>query len=245
MKLLATLALAAGFAFAPNALAQDAEAIKAALRKKFPDAPIEGVRKVPYGNLFEVTGGGEILYTDANTTFLIVGGQLIDARTRENMTELRMRQVNAIKFDTLPLESAIKITRGTGARKIAIFEDPNCGYCKRIERELAAVPDLTVYVFLYPILSPDSTEKAKQVWCSPDRQKAWLDLMLKDTRPTAVSTCDNPIEKVLAFGQARRINATPTIVFEDGDRVAGMLAPDAFETKLKDAAKPVKGASAK
>lgn len=245
MKTLAAIAIAACFAAAPHAQAQEPDQVRAALKKKFPDAPIDAVRKVPYGNLFEVTGGGEILYTDAGTSFLIVGGQLIDAKSRENVTEQRMRQVNAIKFDTLPLESAIKIVRGTGARKIAIFEDPNCGYCKRIERELAAVPDLTMYVFLYPILSPDSIEKSKQVWCSPDRQKAWLDYMLKDEKPKASAACDNPIDKVLAFGQARKINATPTIIFEDGDRVAGMLAPEAFEAKLKEAGKPAKGASAK
>ncbi len=234
MKNLASLAAALLLALPLAAAAQDAEAIKSALKKKFPDAPIEAVRKVPYGNLYEVIGQGEILYTDGETSFLIVGGSLIDAKTRENVTEQRMRQVNAIAFDSLPLDSAIKIVRGNGSRRVAVFEDPNCGYCKRLERDLAGVKDLTMYVLLYPILSPDSLEKSKAVWCSKDRAKAWLDLMLKDERPAAAN-CDTPIDKVLAYGQSKRISGTPTMIFEDGERLPGAVPMAQFEQRLKDA----------
>ena|SRR5688572_6254046 len=213
-------------------LAQDAEQIKAQLKKKFPDAPVDTVRKIPYGNLYEATSGNEIFYTDDKTTFLLVG-TLVDTKTKENVTEQRMRQLTAVKFDTLPLDSAVKIVRGNGSRKVAIFADPNCGYCKKFERDLLAVSDITVYVFLYPILSPDSVEKSKAVWCSADRATAWLDLMTKNTPPTAGTKCDtSAIEKALAFGRSKRVQGTPTIFFEDGERVPGAMPVAQFEKKL-------------
>ncbi|HQZ44823.1 MAG TPA: DsbC family protein [Usitatibacteraceae bacterium] len=220
--------------------AQDLERVKSELRKKFPDAQIETARKSGYGGLVEVTGGGEVFYTDEKTSFLLLGS-LIDTKTRENVTEARVRKLSAVKFDTLPLASAIKIVRGNGSRRIAIFEDPNCGYCKRFEHEIAAgVTDLTMYVFLYPILSPDSMEKSKAVWCAPDRAKAWLDLMLKDTAPAGGKACETPIDTLIAFGREKRISGTPTIFFEDGERVPGVMPIPALEKRLADAkaAKP-------
>lgn len=228
-------ALAAGLFAAligSSALAQDAEQVKSALRKKFPEAPVDAVRKVPYGNLYEVTAGGEIFYTDDKTSFILVG-TLVDTKSKENVTEQRLRQVNAVKFENLPLDAAIKIVRGNGSRRVAIFEDPNCGYCKRFERDLQGISDITVYVFLYPILSPDSLEKSKAIWCSPDRGQAWLDYMVRNTNPTGGTKCDTAaIDKALAFGREKRIQGTPTIFFEDGDRVPGAMPIAQFEKKL-------------
>ncbi len=226
-------------ALAVPAAAQDLDRVKSDLRKKFPDAQVDTVRKSGYGGLLEVTGGGEVFYTDEKTSFLLLGS-LIDTKTRENVTEARQRKLSAIKFDSLPLESAIKVVRGNGSRKIAIFADPNCGYCKRFERELVNVNDITVYTFLYPILSPDSTEKAKAVWCAPDRSKAWMDLMLKDSVPSGGAACETPIDKLMAFGRDKRIGGTPTISFEDGERVPGTMPMASFEKRLADAkaAKP-------
>jgi thiol:disulfide interchange protein DsbC len=241
MKMLPALAIAAFTAFlALGSQAQDTEQIKSALRKKFPDAPIDSVRKIPYGPLYEVIGSGEILYTDAATTFLFAGGALIDTKTRENITEVRMRSLNAVKWETLPLESAIKIVRGNGTRKFAIFEDPNCGYCKKFERDIAHLDDVTMYVFLTPILSPDSAAKSKAVWCSADRGKAWLDLMIRDVSPPGDGKCDTPIDKILAFSNAKKIQGTPTIFFEDGERVPGAMPAAQFDQKLT----AVKGMSA-
>jgi thiol:disulfide interchange protein DsbC len=234
MNLLASLAATLAIFLALPAAAQDLERIKSDLRKKFPEAQFDVLRKSGYGNLIEVSGGGEVFYTDEKTTFLLLGS-IIDTKTRENVTEARVRKLSAIKFDALPLESAVKVVRGNGSRRIAIFEDPNCGYCKRFERELANVTDLTMYVFLYPILSPESTVKAKAVWCAPDRSKAWLDLMLKDVAVAAAPACENPIDKVLAFGHEKRITGTPTIFFEDGERVPGAMPIAAFEKRLADA----------
>ena len=235
MNLLASLSAAfLVLALGLPAAAQDLDRIKSDLRKKFPDAQIDSVRKSGYGGLIEVTGGGDVFYTDEKTTFLLLGS-LVDTKTRENVTEARVRKLSAIKFDALPLESAIKIVRGNGSRRIAIFADPNCGYCKRFERDLAGVTDLTMYVFLYPILSPDSTDKSKAVWCAPDRGKAWLDMMLKDSMPGGPATCETPIDKIVAFGREKRISGTPTIFFEDGERVPGAMPIAAFEKRLADA----------
>ena len=231
-RILATalLAVAAGI----PAFAQDAEAVKSALKKKFPEAPIDTVRKVPYGNLYEVVGNGEIYYTDDKTTFLLIG-TLVDVKTKENVTEARQRQVNAVKFENLPLDSAFKIVRGNGSRKVAIFADPNCGYCKRFERDLLGINDITVYTFLYPILSPDSMEKSKQIWCSADRGQAWIDYMTKNAALKGDGKCDTSgIDKALAFGKEKRVTGTPTIFFEDGERVPGAMPIAQFEKKISN-----------
>jgi thiol:disulfide interchange protein DsbC len=239
MNFIASLAAAfLALCLALPAAAQDLERVKADLRKKYPDAPIDTVRKSGYGGLLEVTGGGEIFYTDEKVTFLLLGS-LVDTKTKENVTEARVRKLSAITFDSLPLESAIKIVRGNGSRRIAIFEDPNCGYCKRFEADLAKVSDITVYMFLYPILSAESTAKSKAVWCAPDRAKAWLDLMLKDATPANDGSCQTPIDKVIAFGREKRITGTPTIFFEDGERVPGAIPMAMLEKRLAEA-KPAK-----
>lgn len=227
-------ALALGFLLASPAGAQDVDKIKADLKKKFPDAAIENVRKTPYGGLFEVSGAGEVFYTDEKVSFLVLGS-IVDTKTRENVTEARARKLSAVKFESLPLESAVKIVRGNGLRKVAIFADPNCGYCKRFERDLIGVNDITVYVFLYPILSPDSVNKSKAVWCSADKGKAWLDIMLKDVMPTNEITCENPVDKLLAYGKDKRITGTPTLIFEDGERIPGAMPLAAFEKRIAEA----------
>jgi thiol:disulfide interchange protein DsbC len=212
---------------------KDTDRVKAELKKRIPEANVDTVRKIPYGGLYEVVAGGDIFYTDAKGEFL-VAGSIIDLKTKENVTEARMRQVNAIKWDTLPLDSAIKIVRGNGSRKIAIFEDPNCGYCKRLERDLQGVTDLTMYVFLYPILSPDSIEKSKMVWCAADRSKAWLDHMVRDAAITGDAKCTTPVDQLLALGQSKRVTGTPTIVFENGDRVPGAIPMAELEKKFAE-----------
>ena len=220
------------FAFALPAGAQDAsETVKVELKKRIPEVAIESVRKIPFGNLYEVVTGGEIIYTDEKASFIVLGS-IVNIMTKENVTEVRMRQINRVNFADLPLDSAIKIVRGNGARKVAIFEDPNCGYCKRFERDLAGVTDITVYVFLYPILSESSMAKSKAVWCAPDRAKAWLDTMVRDMVVNDGSCPAGPIEKNLAFGQSKRIQGTPTIIFEDGERVPGVMSMADFEKKL-------------
>jgi thiol:disulfide interchange protein DsbC len=234
-NLVRSLFVLAALALAFPAAAQDAGArIRAAIAKSLPDMKVDAVRKAGYGNLYEVILGGEIYYTDESGSYL-VNGQLIDLRTRENVTEQRMRVINRVEFGQLPLDSAFKIVRGNGSRKVAMFADPNCGYCKRFERDLLGVNDITVYVFLYPILAPDSVEKSKVVWCSADRGKAWLDHMVKDLPIQGEAKCATPIEKNLAFGHEKKISGTPTLIFEDGDRIPGAMPIADFEKKLATA----------
>ena len=241
-KLFLAVALAA--LLVPAFAADESEQVKAAFKKKFPEVSIDAVRKVPYGNLYEINAGGEVFYTDEKTSYLFLGS-IVDTKTKENVTDIRTRQLNAVKFDALPLDSAIKITRGNGMRKVAIFEDPNCGYCRRFEQDILGVTDITVYVFLYPILSKDSVEKSKNVWCAPDRAQAWLDLMLKTKQPPAAEASCNTaaIDKTLAFGRSKRVQGTPTIIFEDGDRVGGAMTREQFDKKLAGI-KPDKAADA-
>jgi thiol:disulfide interchange protein DsbC len=227
------LVLAAGLPAAANP-----DDVKAQLAKKFPEARVETVRKLPYGGLYEAVGAGEVFYTDEKTTYLLLGS-LIDTKTRENVTEARMRKLTALTLDQLPLDSAIKIVRGNGSRKLAIFEDPNCGYCKQFERDLAGITDVTVYVMLYPILSPDSMVKSKAIWCSTDKGKAWMDYMLRQQAPASDGACETPIDKTLAFGHEKRITGTPTIFFEDGERVPGAIPAAQLEQKLAAAAASV------
>ena len=212
-----------------------AEQIKAEIHKMMPEAPpIESVKKTPYNDLYEVVAGGEIFYTNEKATFLSLG-PIVDLKTKENVTEARMRQVNHVKFSDLPLDSAIKIVRGNGSRKIALFEDPNCGYCKRFERDFVGVTDVTAYVFLYPILAADSFDKSKAIWCSADPGKAWIDAMTRDKLPTTAGTCTSPLEKNLAFGQSKRIRGTPTMIFEDGERVPGAISMADLEKRFAEA----------
>ena len=220
-----------------SAMAQaDLELVKKELVKKYPDIGAERVTKTGYGDLYEVFAKGEIIYTDLKVTFLLLG-TLVDATTRANVSEERLQKLTAINFSDLPLNQAIKLVRGNGSRKMAIFEDPNCGYCKRFEQDINALENITAYIYPYPILSQDSIEKSKAIWCSPDRLKAWQDTMLRARPPTTIGTCDTPIDKNVALGQKLRVNGTPMTIFEDGERISGALPKGRLEAKLVAAAK--------
>jgi thiol:disulfide interchange protein DsbC len=159
----------------------------------------------------------------------------VDLKTKQNVTEQRLAQINAIDFKSLPFDRAIKIVRGNGSRKLALFEDPNCGYCKRFERDFQGVTDVTAYVFLYPILAPDSVDKSKAIWCSADPGKAWIDAMVHDKLPATEGSCAAPLEKNIAFGQQKRIRGTPTLVFEDGERIPGAVSMADLEKRFAEA----------
>lgn len=236
MKLQTSLAAgAAALLFATGAAVGQEAAIRKNLAERLPNFPkIDEVSKTPIPGLWEVRIGTDVLYTDEQGNH-IIEGQIIDTRSRTNLTEERVGKLTAIDFAALPLKDAIVWKQGTGARKLAVFADPNCGYCKRFERELVNVNDITVYTFLYPILSADSTDKSKAIWCAPDRAKAWLDYMIRDSLPAGPATCDTPLDKVVAFGRDKRISGTPTIFFEDGERIPGAIPMANFEKRLADA----------
>ena len=213
-----------------------AQANEDAVRKgmeAFIGAPaVESVSRTPYGGLYEVVlKSGELVYTDEKVAF-VVDGRVIDAKTRRDMTQARLNELSAIDFSTLPLNQAIKQVRGNGKRVIASFEDPNCGYCKRLGKELAQMKDVTIYTFLYPILSPDSTAKSNSIWCAKDRAKAWNDWIV-DAKAPAPAECDTAaIELNVALGQKLKINGTPTLFLANGSRIGGYVPAVELEKAL-------------
>lgn len=218
----------------------DLHAQEAAIRKNLAERltqiqKVDEVSRTSMPGLFEVRVGNDIFYTDSEANFLIQG-QLMDLRLHRNLTEERVDKLLTISFDSLPLKDAFTIVRGNGKRKVAVFEDPNCPYCKRFERDLQKVDNVTVYLFLYPILGPDSSEKSRNLWCQKDRGKAWLDWMVRDV-PTAAApaSCDAvALARNVEFGRKYKITGTPTMVFADGSRVPGAIGTPQIE-KLLDA----------
>ena len=222
-----------------GALAQGQEVlIRKNLQERIPQFPkIDEITKAAMPGLYEIrVDGTDIYYTDAEGNFLIQG-QLIDTRSRRNLTEERIDKLTAIDFQSLPLKDAFTIVRGNGKRKLAVFEDPNCGYCKRFERDLQKVDNITVYLFLYPILGQDSVEKSRNIWCAKDRAKAWQDAMLRE-QPASNASCDTAaLQRNVEFGRKHKINGTPTLITADGNRVPGAINTAQIEKLLAEAAK--------
>jgi thiol:disulfide interchange protein DsbC len=235
MKLMKNAMLAATLLLALGAGAQEA-ILRKNLSERIPQLQkIDEVTKTPIPGLFEVrVNGTEIFYTDAEGNYLLQGS-LIDTKQRRNLTEERVEKLTAISFDALPLKDAFTIVRGNGKRKFAVFEDPNCGYCKRFERDLLKIDNVTIYMFLYPILGPDSGEKSKHIWCAKDKGKAWQDWMVRD-KPAAVASCDTAaIDRNVEIGHKHKITGTPTLIFVDGTRVPGAIGSAQVEKYLTDA----------
>jgi thiol:disulfide interchange protein DsbC len=223
--------LAAGLLLAATVACADESSVRKSVQAKFPRANVQTVTKLPYLGLYEVVVNGEILYADENFDYMIYEGNIIETKTDRNLTEERKRKLAVIPFDELPLDLAFKKVKGKGERKLAVFSDPDCPFCKRIEGDLAKLDNVTIYMFLFPIdaLHPQATDKAKRIWCSPDRAKAWDDYVSKGIVPSASPTCDNPVNKLVEFGTKRGINATPTLVFANGDRVPGAISASQIE----------------
>jgi len=204
--------------------------IKHTLEDRLGGAKIDSVIKTPYLGLYEVHIGSEIIYTDAKMRY-IFNGSIIDTKTMQNLTQKRLSELNAISWNDLPLDAAFKTVHGKGKRVLAVFVDPNCPYCKRFEKELVKVDDITVYTFLFPILSQDSHQKAQAIWCSADKSKAWSDWMLNGKVPVAAK-CDTPIAQNLAFARKNNITGTPTLIFANGQRVPGAISAERLEKML-------------
>lgn len=228
LKKLLPLALAATFCV--PAIADEAS-VKKAVEAKLGNK-VSSVTKTAYLGLYEVYADGQIIYTDEKVSALVIGA-LIDGKTMKNVTDERMQKLTAIKFTDLPLELAVKQVRGDGKRMFATFEDPNCGYCKKLAKDMAKLDNVTIYTFLYPILSPDSLEKSKQIWCAADKSKAWNDWMVDNKTPTGRSDCDTTaVQKTVETGRRLAINGTPTIFFSDGERIPGAVPLAKIEQKL-------------
>jgi thiol:disulfide interchange protein DsbC len=222
-----------------SAMAQGHEAtIRKNLSERIPQIPkIEEINATPLAGIYELRlSTNEIYYSDAAGNYLIQGN-LIDTKSKRNITEERESKLSAIDFSALPLKDAITIVHGNGKRKLAVFEDPNCGYCKRFERDLAKVDNVTVYLFLMPVLGPGSVEKSRNVWCAKDPATVWKDMMQKDVTPVAAQCNTAAIDRNLDFGRKYKITGTPTLVAQDGTRVPGAIDSAKIERLLADASK--------
>ena len=208
-------------------------AIRVEMAKKFPYSKLISVRKTPYSGLYEVAFDDRLVYTDEKMNYLF-SGNVIDLHTMKNLTEAREKQLYAINFGSLPFELAIKKVKGNGSRKLAVFSDPNCQYCKKLEKQMVNLTDATVYLFLLSIL-PGSEEKARAVWCSPDRLKAWEDHMLRGIEPQSGETCDtSALGRIALEAEKLKINVTPTLIFSDGVIKPGTLTLELLEERLAE-----------
>jgi len=208
--------------------------IKKNIEPRLGGAKIESIKETPYGGLYELRVAGDIMYTDKKGEYLVIG-HVYDAKTTRDLTSERIQEINKIKFSDLPLSSAIKQVKGDGKRVIAVFEDPNCGYCKRLRQTtLKNLDNVTIYTFMYNILADDSFVKSKNIWCAPDRAKAWDDWMINGkAAPTAPANCESPNDKIVALGQQMKITGTPAIFFTDGTRIPGAVDLPTLEKKLQ------------
>ncbi|SOD17208.1 DsbC family protein [Nitrosomonas ureae] len=225
------------FSLFPGILWADEETVKNAVQPHFENQKIDSVKKTPFSGLYEVVVGDELFYTDDKANFFFFG-HVINTKTRVSMTNERIQEIKAarrVPFDSLPLQHAITAVKGEGKRKVAIYTDPNCPYCKQLEKELINVTNVTVYNLLYPVLN-GSMELSKKIWCSENQIKAWEDFMLKGTAP-AEKDCETPLETLVKSGRENKVSGTPTLIFTDGSVVGGMIPAAAIEEKLENASK--------
>lgn len=236
-RILSAVLAAALFVTMSTARAGEAE-IRRAIEPKLGGIKIDGIQPAPLPGLYEVRfrtqEGVQIWYTDPNGNYLIEGN-LYDAKSTRNLTEERIRKLSAIDFETLPLDLAVRVQRGSGRRVMAVFADPYCPACLQFERELAQVDDITLYVFMFPVIRPEHADQSRAVWCSADRAKAWLELAQRHKRPVASATCRNPVDQILDLGRTLNVRATPTIYFANGERISGVLPADRLRAMLDEA----------
>lgn len=227
------IALCLGATLVHAAFAQEA-VIRKTIAERLPAFPkIDEVSKTPIAGLYELRVGTEIFYSDERGDH-VIEGHLIETRTQTDLTTARIDKLTAVDFASLPLKDAIVWKQGTGARKLVVFADPNCGYCKKFEKEMQQVKDVTVYTFLYPILGGDSPDKSRDIWCAKDNGVVWRDWMIKGATPArSMGQCDTAaLQRNVALGKKIRVNGTPALVFEDGKRVPGAMAPEQVEKQL-------------
>lgn len=212
--------------------------IRQSFQRNFPGTEISTISKTPYSGLYEVVVDGQAAYVSSDGKYLILGN-VIDLETKQNMTAARNAKLMEVKWSSLPLDKAIKEVRGNGSRKLAVFSDADCPYCRKLEPELEKLTNVTIYTFLNPIagLHPDAVPTSKQIWCEKDRLKAWKAYMLRGEEPKAKGDCPNPVDEIVALGNKLRINGTPTLIFENGQRVPGYVPADKLEKMLAAASK--------
>ena len=216
------------------AFAED-DALRKIMEKTYPDLTIKNIKKTDYNDLYEVFIGSQIIYTNSNFDFLIVEGRVVDPKTKIDLTEIRLEELTRVNFNDLPLSDAIKVVKGNGKRKIAIFSDVDCPYCKKLEKkELSKIDNITIYTFLYPLnIHPEAEEKSKKIWCAKDRAKAWSEYILNDRLPKNSGDCKTPLNKIVKLAQDLGISSTPTIILPNGRLVRGTVPYEKLEENLQ------------
>lgn len=229
------VSLAVLVALAPGIVQAGEAELRQAFQAKFPQASVESITRTPFAGIYEIVFNGQIAYADEKLSFVFIGN-LYDLRGQErrNLTKERGAQLAA---QTLRQSTAyaIKRVRGNGKRLLYTFEDPNCGFCRRLQQELMKLTDMTIYTFLLPILGPDSLEKSKAVWCAKDRGKAWDDLMTSGTVPQNDGKCENPLAKTAELAQRFGVRGTPAVYIADGSQIGGYVAAEKLEQALLSA----------
>lgn len=200
---------------------------------------VDEVRRTPVPGIWEVRLGSDLIYVDERGQYAFVNEQLVEMRTNRSLTQERIDQLTAVKWDELPLNIALKQVNGKGQRVVAVFEDPNCVHCRNTRRELNKIDNLTIYTFTLPILAADSEKKVRQAWCAPDRVKAWSELMVDGKMPANPGTCtDAPIEKVVELARKLRVQGTPTLIFANGKRIPGGVPGPQLIKLLEENSRP-------
>lgn len=217
----------------------DEASIRKVLGEKFPEAKIASIQKTPYSGLYEIYMDGQLVYADANAQYIFLG-DVLDVKNRTNLTQARLSVLNMVPINQLPLNNALKEVKGKGERKLVVFSDADCPYCRKFEEELKKVDNITVYTFLFPIegLHPKAAQISRQVWCAPDKNKAWDEYMSSGKVPSNDGKCDNPISENIKLGNKLGVNGTPTIILSNGQRIPGMVPASKLEEMMARAAKP-------
>lgn len=212
--------------------------IRQALQKNFTGMEITSITKTPYGGLYEVVVDGQAAYATEDGKYLVLGN-VIDLASRRNITAERNAKLSQVNWNTLPLANAIKEVKGNGSRKLAVFSDADCPYCRKLEPELEKLTNVTIYTFLYPIegLHPNAVPTSKKIWCEKDRLKAWKAYMLRGEEPKSKGDCPNPVDETVALGNKLRVSGTPTLIFENGQRVPGLVPADKLDQMLTAASR--------
>lgn len=213
----------------------DEASLKKQIEATYPKVKVQSIAKTPYAGLYEVFLDGQIIYTDETFNFLIVEGRLVDPKNKRDLTAERMDELTRVDFASLPLDKAIKVVKGNGSRKLVVFSDPDCPYCKKLEqKDLIGVTDITIYTFLYPLesLHPDAANKSRAIWCAPDRNKAWQEWILNGQLPKKSAACDTPVDEVAELGRKMNVTSTPTLILPNGRRLVGAYPAQEIEKAL-------------
>ena len=211
------------------------EQVRKKFDERFPGLGVTEVSTTPFPGLFEIRIGTDLLYADGEVKY-VLQGSLIDAESRRDLTAQRIAELSRVDFSELPLDNAIKQVKGDGSRQVAVFEDPNCGYCKQLHRTLEEIDNVTVYTFLFPILSQDSHTRSRNIWCAQDSATVWKQWMVENKQP-AVAECDAPLEENLELGRTLMVTGTPAMFFADGSRINGAVPAEMLEQKLSESSK--------